>query len=364
MAYAGNLNLGAHVRNGHERDTGEGIPVADDLDLTQSVSQGADEPPSRFGFAVAASLLFHICAAWAGIHFAGDDVLGGADFETETISVQIVGAIPTAAATAETSTAPAPRSTPVKLQEPPPKQDRPVPEDPLPAKQSSEKEEPEPQPEKPVEPPPDPPKPDETLATPNEFPLVLPREPETAELPLPAAEEKRLPKQETKKTPGLVEDFPRALPKPDREQQKKKRKQDVDKQRTADSTTKKDEPAKPASSAATASASSPNAPAPAVRPKRVTSASKGALRIFARRIARALARSRPRRIKGKGTVLVAFTISKGGGLASIGVKSSSGNARIDRAAVRAVRRARFPKPPAGATRKQRSFIIPYHFRRR
>ena len=364
MADAGNLNLGAQVRYDQEQSIGEGRSVAGNLDLATSMSKDADEPPSRFGLAVTASLIFHVCAAWAGIQFAGDDVLGGTDFETETISVQIVDAIPRASSPAETSIAPARRSAPAKLQEPPPKRERPKPEDPPPAQQVNEEEKPKPQPVKPVKPVLDQPKPDETLAIPNEFPFILPREPKTAELPLPAAEEKRPPKQEAMKPPPPIEDFPRALPKADREEQREGKKKDADKRPSSSKTAKKDKPAKPQAAASAASASSPNAPTPTDQQQRVTSASKGALRIFARRIARALARSRPRRVSGRGTVLIAFTVSRGGGIASVRVQTSSGNARIDRAAIQAVRRARLPRPPKDATRKQRSFVIPYYFRKR
>ncbi|MEM8973354.1 MAG: TonB family protein [Pseudomonadota bacterium] len=123
--------------------------------------------------------------------------------------------------------------------------------------------------------------------------------------------------------------------------------------KNAEKTTKK-------ASRASTSASNNTAPVQ----QRVTSASKGALRVFARKIARALARSRPGRITITGTVVVAFTLSSRGTLGSVRVRKSSGSSRVDRAAMRAVRRAKFPGPPKGATRKQRSFVVPYHFCRR
>ena len=102
---------------------------------------------------------------------------------------------------------------------------------------------------------------------------------------------------------------------------------------------------------------------PVVQRQRASSASKKAMKAFARKIARALARSRPKRVAGSGTVVIAFTLSQRGGLTALRVQKSSGNARIDRAARRAVRRTRFPKPPQGASRKQRSFVVPYYFRK-
>ena len=67
--------------------------------------------------------------------------------------------------------------------------------------------------------------------------------------------------------------------------------------------------------------------------------------------------SRQRRPKGRarGAVRIAFKIGSNGGLSSIGVARSSGNADLDQAALNLVRRtAPFPAPPAGA---QRSFAI-------
>lgn len=57
----------------------------------------------------------------------------------------------------------------------------------------------------------------------------------------------------------------------------------------------------------------------------------------------------------KGRAVIRFTISANGRLASASVARSSGSAKLDRAALRLVRRAApFPRPPAGA---QRSFSI-------
>ena len=54
---------------------------------------------------------------------------------------------------------------------------------------------------------------------------------------------------------------------------------------------------------------------------------------------------------GRGATLVAFSISGGGGLGSVGVARSSGSPALDRAAVQLIRRAApFPPPPPGARR--------------
>jgi len=69
-----------------------------------------------------------------------------------------------------------------------------------------------------------------------------------------------------------------------------------------------------------------------------------------------IARQRLPRVRSSGTVHVSFSISPAGGLASLSVAASSGDARFDYAALDLVRRAApFPAPPPGA---QRSFTLP------
>ncbi|MEM0898720.1 MAG: TonB family protein [Pseudomonadota bacterium] len=78
-------------------------------------------------------------------------------------------------------------------------------------------------------------------------------------------------------------------------------------------------------------------------------------------VRRDLARTRKRRAGGRGTATIRFTITGGGGLASARVARSSGNSKVDKAALNHVRRsAPFPRPPAGA---QRTFTIPIQFGR-
>jgi len=74
-----------------------------------------------------------------------------------------------------------------------------------------------------------------------------------------------------------------------------------------------------------------------------------------------IARTRQRNAGGRGVAHVKFNVTSSGQAVSISVARSSGNARIDRAAVAHVKRAApFPKPPAGA---QTRFVIPIEFRR-
>ncbi len=54
---------------------------------------------------------------------------------------------------------------------------------------------------------------------------------------------------------------------------------------------------------------------------------------------------------GRGSVTVGFTVAKDGGLASVKVLQTSGNADLDQVALDHIRRsAPFPPPPEGAGR--------------
>ncbi len=71
-------------------------------------------------------------------------------------------------------------------------------------------------------------------------------------------------------------------------------------------------------------------------------------------VMRQLQRTRQARVSGRGVAVVAFSVADDGGLASVSVATSSGNAALDQAAMDHVRRATpFPPPPAGAQRQFR-----------
>ncbi|WP_305968117.1 MULTISPECIES: TonB family protein [unclassified Mameliella] len=72
-------------------------------------------------------------------------------------------------------------------------------------------------------------------------------------------------------------------------------------------------------------------------------------------VMRKLSRAGRPRVNARGTAVVAFSISSGGGLASVSLARSSGSSALDRAALGVVRSAApFPQPPSGA---RRSFSI-------
>jgi len=93
------------------------------------------------------------------------------------------------------------------------------------------------------------------------------------------------------------------------------------------------------------------------------SASAGAIRSYASQVrARVLSRA-PRGGSRRGTTVVSFGVSKGGGLRYARVARSSGNPGLDRKALGAVRRAApFPRPPAGASNRQLAYTISFRFR--
>ncbi|WP_461432114.1 energy transducer TonB family protein [Hoeflea alexandrii] len=74
-----------------------------------------------------------------------------------------------------------------------------------------------------------------------------------------------------------------------------------------------------------------------------------------------IARTRQRNAGGRGVVHVSFHVSTSGQAVRVAVSRSSGNARVDKAALAHIKRAApFPRPPSGARTR---FVIPIEFRR-
>ncbi len=91
-------------------------------------------------------------------------------------------------------------------------------------------------------------------------------------------------------------------------------------------------------------------------------ASPGAMREYARYVAQALAKTKPKGTGGLGTVRVKFVIAGDGGLAAVEVAKSSGSTKLDDIALGAVRRTKFLTPPPGMTTAQLTYEVPYNFR--
>ena len=377
------------LSNTEEDETAALKPVAGDectttLTLDGGPGRALVEQQSKqsgwFTSAVVVSVFIHFAVVWAGLQVSDNVVLGGADTNVETISVEIITEAPRAAASAPAVVASV-RAEPPPTRKPVRADDMPRPDQRELSKATAD-DTPHPDPTSVVtEPSPDKvAKKREAVPPPEDFPLKLSRAPSAADFPYQSPyqsddiERKSPATQDEPQELPRIEDFPAQLPKRDQDPPKRRLKPPIKKttkspqierpKQPARTKTPEPKPKQTDRTALNSAASSPQTPQVAIRNRRITSASKGALRRFARKIASALARSRPRRMSGIGTVVVAFTLSESGSLQQLFVKKSSGKARIDRVAMRAVRRTKFPKPPRGATRQQRSFVIPYHFRRR
>lgn len=101
----------------------------------------------------------------------------------------------------------------------------------------------------------------------------------------------------------------------------------------------------------------------ATPPVENAAAAAGVARDYARSVMAALSSNRPRPIaRQRGTVLIAFVLTRDGKLGSSRVAKSSGIPTLDEAALSALRRTRFPVPPSGLSAHELDFQIPYLFR--
>lgn len=94
---------------------------------------------------------------------------------------------------------------------------------------------------------------------------------------------------------------------------------------------------------------------------RSTKAGNAAASNYPGKVRSKISRTRQRNAGGRGMARVRFSVSSSGAATGVSIARSSGNAKVDRAAVAHIKRASpFAKPPAGA---QRQFVIPLEFRR-
>jgi TonB family protein len=82
---------------------------------------------------------------------------------------------------------------------------------------------------------------------------------------------------------------------------------------------------------------------------------------FTRSVIAALMKTRPGPFAMWGNVLVSFEIGQDGKLRYVRVLDSSGNTALDDAAVAAIRKAHFERPPPGLSAQERTYIIDYVF---
>lgn len=185
----------------------------------------------------------------------------------------------------------------------------------------------------------------------------VPPEPETVrqepeDVQSAKAEQPDLSEQETLETVKPEVAIPLPQPRPEREQAEKPappkkqlvRRKAVDRKakETADPPKRRTPPASQASAASRA---------PSIDPSRWNSAVRAAI---ARRAGA---------VRGmRGTVRVSFVVSSSGAIVSASVSGSSGDERLDQAALRMVRSARVPAPPAGLGGSSHAFAVPLSFR--
>ncbi len=82
---------------------------------------------------------------------------------------------------------------------------------------------------------------------------------------------------------------------------------------------------------------------------------------FSRSVIAALMKTRPGPFALWGRVLVSFQIAETGQIAYVHLLQSSGNSALDQAAINAIRKARFERPPPGLSADERTYIIDYIF---
>jgi protein TonB len=93
------------------------------------------------------------------------------------------------------------------------------------------------------------------------------------------------------------------------------------------------------------------------------SASRGSILSYAAGIRAKVARNKPSGLGRRGEVQVSFGVTPSGELGYANLAQSSGNPKLDEAAMEAIRRsAPFGPPPADAAPSQLRFSIPFYFR--
>jgi protein TonB len=183
---------------------------------------------------------------------------------------------------------------------------------------------------------PDAPRPDTAPDLPPARPALSLPEPEVparADLSAPPP-----PKEEPPEKIAKAEPQPKPKPKPEKPAKPKP-------EQTAAKPKKETAEASSKPAAAAAGAAAPKAAEKATGAPKVSAAS------YAKSVMKKVRGTKKKKAAGRGSVTVGFTVAKDGGLASVKVLNSSGNADLDRIALDHIRRAApFPPPPEGVGR--------------
>lgn len=152
-------------------------------------------------------------------------------------------------------------------------------------------------------------------------------------------------------TPEVVLPLPQPRPEPPAEQKVERKKPAPKKAETVKDRKPVERPKRVTGQPSSSVQASAASQAPKVDPSRWNSA-----------VRTAIAR-RASAVRGmQGTVRVSFVVGSSGAIVSASVTGSSGDARLDRAALGMVRSARVPAPPEGIGGTRHAFAIPLTFR--
>jgi protein TonB len=149
---------------------------------------------------------------------------------------------------------------------------------------------------------------------------------------------------------------------PEPERQEAEKKPEPEKRPEPEREKAPDETVRKPAAAQTAGRNAPAGSTPAATQTMLRAASRGEIKRFNASLWKAIQRRLPRQRGLRGTVEVMFSLTREGRVGAARISKSSGNGALDRVALRAMRSARFAKPPTGMSEAQLVYRIPIRFR--
>ncbi|MEM5500200.1 TonB family protein [Ahrensia kielensis] len=199
---------------------------------------------------------------------------------------------------------------------------------------------------------------DMAMLAPTEPAQTIEAQPDEPIIPVPNTRPFRQIDKDRLEKASLEKDKPK--PKVKRKKTTKKA-QPVKKKKTASGNVKSKAKSNAKAGTATGNKGKKNTQAGKKKSKNSSKAGNAAASNYPGKVRSKISRTRQKNAGGKGVARVRFNVNSSGGATGIAIANSSGNSKVDRAAIAHIKRASpFPKPPAGA---QRQFVIPLEFRR-